>query len=205
MSVAGFVFQACLIDHSSISPFRINDLRTVEKSVVSGQPWLGLSTFVVGLVAVTQFAAVAAYAIGPPAGTVLYASCGVAAVGFAAMLLSLATVGLVMPLRLAPWHGAALIVLSLESEMATNSPLETALSAHDLRAVSPALDLAFYSGWPNAMAAAAAAADVFARRGIDADQLPPASPDLLPLDEAAEADGAARVEQQMGAIMLALR
>ena len=39
--------------------------------------------------------------------------------------------------------------------MATNSPLETALSAHDLRAVSPALDLAFYSGLPNAMAAAA--------------------------------------------------
>ena len=61
--------------------------------------------------------------------------------------------------------------------------------------------LAFYCGWPNAMAAANAATDVFARRGIGANQLPAASPDLLPLDEAAEADRAARVEQQMGAIM----
>jgi len=61
--------------------------------------------------------------------------------------------------------------------------------------------LAFYSGWPNAMAAAAAAAGVFAQRGIGGDQLPPASPELLPLDDAAEAARAARVEQQMGAIM----
>jgi 4-carboxymuconolactone decarboxylase len=150
--------------------------------------------------------------------------------------------------------------------MSTNSRLETAPSAPDLRAVSPALHqyterrlfgdlwnrpglaardrgvvtvaaliarnqaaalphsltlaldhgvtareiseiithLAFYAGWPNAMAAAAVAADVFAQRGIGADQLPPASPPLLPLDEAVEADRAARVEQQMGAIMPAL-
>jgi 4-carboxymuconolactone decarboxylase len=61
--------------------------------------------------------------------------------------------------------------------------------------------LAFYSGWPNAMAAVTAAKDVFAQRGIGPDQLPSASPQLLPLDETAEADRAARVEQQMGAIM----
>jgi 4-carboxymuconolactone decarboxylase len=147
--------------------------------------------------------------------------------------------------------------------MATNSTLEIAPSAHNLRAVAPALHqyterrllgdlwkrpglaardrgvvtvaaliarnqtaalphyitvalengvaareiseiithLAFYSGWPNAMAAASAAADVFAQRAIGADQLPLASPQLLPLDEAVEADRAARVEQQMGAIM----
>ena len=50
--------------------------------------------------------------------------------------------------------------------------------------------LAFYSGWPNAMAAAAAAREVFARRNIGGDQLAAASPPLLPLDEAAEADRA---------------
>ena len=54
--------------------------------------------------------------------------------------------------------------------------------------------LAFYSGWANAMSAVAVAKDVFAKRGIGADQLPAASPKLLPLDEAAEADRAMRVE-----------
>ncbi len=33
MQLAGVVFQACSIDHSDISPFRINDLRTVRNSV----------------------------------------------------------------------------------------------------------------------------------------------------------------------------
>jgi 4-carboxymuconolactone decarboxylase len=60
--------------------------------------------------------------------------------------------------------------------------------------------LAFYSGWPNAMAAVAAAKDVFARRKIGAGQLPAASPSLLPLDEAAEAQRAERVGQQFGAV-----
>src|SRR5260221_13739321 len=43
--------------------------------------------------------------------------------------------------------------------------------------------LAFYSGWTNAMSAVAVAKDVFAKRGIGADQVPSASPELLPLDE----------------------
>lgn len=60
--------------------------------------------------------------------------------------------------------------------------------------------LAFYSGWGNAVAAAAAARDVFAARGIGGDQLPAASPPLLPLDEAAEALRAARVGAQFGAV-----
>jgi 4-carboxymuconolactone decarboxylase len=59
--------------------------------------------------------------------------------------------------------------------------------------------LAFYAGWSNAMAAVAVAKDVFAERRIGADQLPPASGPLLPLNEAAEADRAARVGQQFGA------
>ena len=60
--------------------------------------------------------------------------------------------------------------------------------------------LAFYSGWPNAMAAASVAKGVFGRRGVKPDQLPPAQPELLPIDEAAEAQRAARVEQDFGAV-----
>ena len=60
--------------------------------------------------------------------------------------------------------------------------------------------LAFYSGWANAMAAVALAKDVFAERNIGPDQLPAASPALLPLNEAAEADRAERVGDQFGAI-----
>lgn len=58
--------------------------------------------------------------------------------------------------------------------------------------------LAFYSGWENAVAASVAAKPVFARRGIGNDQLPPVSPKLLPLDAAAEAKRATNVAQQFG-------
>jgi 4-carboxymuconolactone decarboxylase len=60
--------------------------------------------------------------------------------------------------------------------------------------------LAFYAGWSNAMAAVAAAKPVFVARKIDAAQLPPANPKLLPINETAEADRAARVSQQFGAV-----
>src|SRR5437879_9389114 len=60
--------------------------------------------------------------------------------------------------------------------------------------------LAFYSGWANAMSAVAVAKEVFAKRGIGADQLPQALPALLPLDEAAEAQRAARVGEQFGTV-----
>jgi 4-carboxymuconolactone decarboxylase len=60
--------------------------------------------------------------------------------------------------------------------------------------------LAFYSGWGTATSAVAVAKDVFARRHIWADQLPPASGPLLPLDEAAEALRVTRVGQQFGAV-----
>jgi 4-carboxymuconolactone decarboxylase len=60
--------------------------------------------------------------------------------------------------------------------------------------------LAFYSGWGNAMSAVAVTKDVFATRGIRANQLPAASPKPLPLDEAAEADRAKRVGEQFGAV-----
>lgn len=57
--------------------------------------------------------------------------------------------------------------------------------------------LAFYSGWANAMSAVSAAKGVFAARGIGADRLPAARPDPLPLDQAAEAQRAARVAQDV--------
>jgi 4-carboxymuconolactone decarboxylase len=60
--------------------------------------------------------------------------------------------------------------------------------------------LAFYSGWANAMSAIAIAKDVFAERKIASDQLPPASGPRLPLDEAAEAQRAARNDQQFGKV-----
>jgi 4-carboxymuconolactone decarboxylase len=58
--------------------------------------------------------------------------------------------------------------------------------------------LAFYCGWPNALGAVAIAKDIFEQRGIGVDQLPAVSPERLPLNEAAEADRAARVQQDIG-------
>ncbi|HEY1326924.1 MAG TPA: carboxymuconolactone decarboxylase family protein [Casimicrobiaceae bacterium] len=60
--------------------------------------------------------------------------------------------------------------------------------------------LAFYSGWGNAVAAVRVAADVFARREIRSGQLASASSKPLPLDEAAEAQRASRVEEQFGTV-----
>ena len=60
--------------------------------------------------------------------------------------------------------------------------------------------LAFYSGWANATAAVKVTNTVFARRGIGAAQLPSASGDLLPIDEAAEAQRDTAVAQNFGAV-----
>lgn len=60
--------------------------------------------------------------------------------------------------------------------------------------------LAFYAGWANAFAAIGPARDVFAQRGIKPDQLPPASPPLMPLDEKVEAQRAARVQESAGPV-----
>ena len=60
--------------------------------------------------------------------------------------------------------------------------------------------LAFYSGWANAMSAAAVARDIFAQRKIGIDQIPSASPALLPLDKDAEEKRAAAVGQQFGKV-----
>jgi 4-carboxymuconolactone decarboxylase len=60
--------------------------------------------------------------------------------------------------------------------------------------------LAFYAGWPNAFSAVSIAKDIFAQRGIDVDQLPAASPELLPINEAVESERAASVEQNFGLV-----
>ncbi len=95
---------------------------------------------------------------------------------------------------------AALISRNQTVELA--SYLELALdSGVKPREISEIIThLAFYSGWGNAMSAVAVTKEVFARRQIGADDLPKASPELLPLNEAAEAERKTRVEQQFGAV-----
>ena len=60
--------------------------------------------------------------------------------------------------------------------------------------------LAFYSGWANAMSAVTVANDVFAQGKIGTEQLPSASPALLPLDKDAEEKRATAVGQQFGKV-----
>ena len=60
--------------------------------------------------------------------------------------------------------------------------------------------LAFYCGWPSALSAVPILKEIFAERGIGADQLPEISPKLLPLDEAAEAQRASTVEKNFGTV-----
>jgi 4-carboxymuconolactone decarboxylase len=60
--------------------------------------------------------------------------------------------------------------------------------------------LAFYAGWPNALAAVLVARDIFAERAIGEDQLPEVAPKLLQIDQAAEDRRAAAVEQGTGAV-----
>jgi len=93
---------------------------------------------------------------------------------------------------------AALIARNQTIELARyfNMALDNGVKPREISEIIT--HLAFYSGWPNAKSAAAVAKDVFAQRKIGADQVPTASPTLLPLDEAAEAKRAANVEQQFG-------
>ncbi|RLQ89182.1 carboxymuconolactone decarboxylase family protein [Notoacmeibacter ruber] len=62
--------------------------------------------------------------------------------------------------------------------------------------------LAFYSGWGNATAAARAVAPVFDERGVTADDLPAVDPELLPLDEEAEAKREENVRGNFGDVSM---
>src|SRR5437588_1034579 len=95
---------------------------------------------------------------------------------------------------------AALIARNQTIEMAyyLNVALDNGVKPAEISEIIT--HLAFYSGWSNAMAAVAVAKDVFAERKIAADQLPAASPTLLAINEAAEADRVKRVGEQFGAV-----
>jgi 4-carboxymuconolactone decarboxylase len=95
---------------------------------------------------------------------------------------------------------AALITRNQTAEMAQylNFALDNGVTPAEISEI--VTHLAFYSGWGNAMAAVAVVKDVFAARNITAAQLAPASPNLLALNEAAEADRAKRVGDQFGAV-----
>jgi len=95
---------------------------------------------------------------------------------------------------------AALIARNQTSEMPyyLNLALDNGVKPREISEIIT--HLAFYAGWANAMSAVSIAKEVFAQRKIGSDQLPAASPKLLPLDEAAEADRAARVGQQFGGV-----
>ena len=95
---------------------------------------------------------------------------------------------------------AALIARNQTVEMAHYS--EVALdSGVRPREISEIIThLAFYTGWGNALSAVEAVRPVFAARKIGTDQLPSASPTLLPLDQEAEQKRATGVEQRFGKV-----
>ncbi|MBV9297179.1 MAG: carboxymuconolactone decarboxylase family protein [Acidobacteriaceae bacterium] len=79
-----------------------------------------------------------------------------------------------------------------------NIALDSGVTAGELSEIIT--HLAFYSGWSNALSAVPILKEIFAQRGIGIDQLPDVSPQLLPLNEQAEAQRAANVEQNFGAV-----
>ena len=95
---------------------------------------------------------------------------------------------------------AALIARNLTIEMPyyLNLALDNGVKPREISEIIT--HLAFYSGWANAVSAVAAAKEVFAQRQIGTDELPAASPRLLALDQAAEAQRAARVGKQFGEV-----
>ncbi|MBS1857448.1 MAG: carboxymuconolactone decarboxylase family protein [Acidobacteria bacterium] len=95
---------------------------------------------------------------------------------------------------------AAMIARNQTVEMSkyVNLALDNGIKAREVSEIIT--HLAFYAGWANAMSAVAVAKDVFAARKIGVDQLPAASPGLLPLNEEAEKSRAAMVQQQFGAV-----
>jgi 4-carboxymuconolactone decarboxylase len=95
---------------------------------------------------------------------------------------------------------AALIARNQTIEMAyyMNRALDNGVKPREISEITT--HLAFYSGWANAISAVAVAKTVFAERKIGANQLPAASPILLPLNKEAEEKRAAGVEQQFGKV-----
>jgi 4-carboxymuconolactone decarboxylase len=93
---------------------------------------------------------------------------------------------------------SALIARNLTHEMPyqMNLALDHGVKPRELSEIIT--HLAFNSGWANGMAAVDVARNVFASRKIGTDQLPQASPALLPLSKEAEETRATSVERQFG-------
>lgn len=95
---------------------------------------------------------------------------------------------------------SALIARNLAGEMAhqMNLALDHGVKPRELSEIIT--HLAFYSGWANGMSAVDVARSVFATRKIGTDQLPQASPSLLPLNKEADEARATSVEKQFGSV-----
>jgi 4-carboxymuconolactone decarboxylase len=95
---------------------------------------------------------------------------------------------------------AALIARNQSAELAfyLNLALDSGVKPAEISEIIT--HLAFYSGWPNAMSSVAIAKDIFAKRKIAAEQLPGASPKLLPIDAQAEQRRTAAVQQSTGPV-----
>ncbi|NTI51664.1 carboxymuconolactone decarboxylase family protein [Agrobacterium rhizogenes] len=77
-----------------------------------------------------------------------------------------------------------------------NKALDSGVSAAEVSEI--VTHLAFYTGWSNAFFAVEIVKDIFTERGISADQLPEASPQLLPLNEEVETKRATGVQANFG-------
>ncbi len=93
---------------------------------------------------------------------------------------------------------AALIARGQVGELGyyANDALENGVTPTELS--ETIVHLAYYSGWGNAMAATAPMRAVFTQRGISMDELQDETAQLLPLNEAAEAQRAKNVSDQFG-------
>lgn len=60
--------------------------------------------------------------------------------------------------------------------------------------------LAFYTGWPNAMTAISVTKEIFQARGVTEEELPEASPELIPLNQQVETLRSETVEKNVGPI-----
>ena len=95
---------------------------------------------------------------------------------------------------------AALVARNQTAEMAfhMNLALDNGVKASEIS--ETITHLAFYAGWGQAMAAVPVAREVFTRRGVKVEDLPPVGGPRLPLNEAAEAQRAATVQASVGPV-----
>ncbi|MET3601252.1 carboxymuconolactone decarboxylase family protein [Martelella mangrovi] len=82
---------------------------------------------------------------------------------------------------------AAMMTMHQTEELAAFTAVALDAGVEPAELAETITHLAFYTGWGNATAAATAMEPVFAERGVTAENLPSPDPELLSLDEEAEA------------------